>query len=193
MTALALALLLAGPPASWSDPFVPPVERFASYWPTHAQAPKPAPLPARKLTRADFADAPKPRALTAADARAQADALQAELAAEAAAYLVLSNRRDRAVVLSALLCDARQRAADAAAKNRSGTLDRPLALAYVKAVEVVEATELRLAVLDVRPLVCSLWPVARMVSCLGITAPAECETDAELAAMVRAAGKLGAP
>ena len=216
MTTLAFALLLAGPPVDWSDPFVPaapPVDRWAAYWPAHAvdrvvacpptmsaangrcwttpAATKPVPpLPAHRLTRADFTDAPKPRALTATDARAQAEAMNAELAADAAVYLVLSNKRDRAVVLSAMLCEARERRDAAAEKNRSGTLDRPLALAYVHAVETVEAAELRLAVLDVQPLSCNLWPVARVVQCLSIAPPIECESNAELAAQVRAADRL---
>ena len=190
LTTLLLVSTLAGPPAAWADPFVPPVERFASYWPTRAAKAKPAPVPSTRLTRADFVEVPKPRALTASEARAQAEALASDLAADVATYLVLTDKRDRAVVLSAMLCESRQRAEDAAAKNRSGTLDRPLALAYVRAVEARDAAELRLAVLGQEPLACGLWPVERLTACLGLLPATECAADEALAAQVRAAERL---
>jgi hypothetical protein len=185
LTTLLLASILAGPPA-WTDPFVPAApEHWVAYWPARAPQPKPQPTP--RLTRADFTDTPKPRPLTAADARAQAEAMATELVDEADVYLVLANKRDRVVVLSAMICDARASKDAAEAKNRLGILDQPLALSYVHDVEIIEAAELRLAVLAIAPLDCGLWPVERVVKCLSGTGPEICRTDAGLAAQVRAA------
>ena len=191
--ALLLVSTLAGPPADWSDPFVPPVERFASYWPTHTQAQKPAPLPPHRLTRADFVEPSKPRALTRAEARELAAAMTDELVAEAEVHAVLISKRSRAVVASGMLCEAHKRKAAAAQRNSLGILDQSLALAYVHAVSTIETAELDLSVLGVQPLACWLGPVADVAECLGNTPPTKCVTNPELAAMVRAAGKLGAP
>lgn len=197
LTTLLLVSTLAGPPADWSDPFVPvPVERFAAYWSAHVvpkpatPAPKPAPLPPRKLTLSDFADAPKPHPLTRAEARELAAAMTDELVAEAEVHAVLISKRSRAVVASGMLCEAHKRKAAAAQRNSLGILDQSLALAYVHAVSTIETAELDLSVLGVQPLACWLGPVADVAECLGDTPPAKCVNNTELAAQIRAAGKI---
>jgi hypothetical protein len=82
-----IALLTTFAASTWADPFapaddvrwtVPPIDRWASYWPTHtaSKAPAPAPIPQAKPAPIElhYTDPPHAGRLTTADFLSQAEA-----------------------------------------------------------------------------------------------------------------------
>ena len=134
------------------------------------------------LTHADFADQ------SAVDAARQiARAGLADLEAD----VILADSVQQRVLLSAMLCEAQQRAADTEAALARG-LTKILARAALRASADVDSAQLRLAVLRLAPLSCSASDVDLMTQCLGPVAPVSCESDDHMAAVSVAAERLAA-
>lgn len=174
MTAIVLALLLATPAADdpWAD-----VSTWASYWhvsqPTRIEPAKPVPLAFSDLSAI----------------RETATAMADDLAAEVAVHLVLADRGQQRVVVSAMLCEARQRAVDTESALANG-LTRPLARAAIRAAQDVASAQKRLLALDVVPMACGHRDVERIINCLGLMPSQACVDDDELAAQLAAAARL---
>ena len=107
------------------------------------------------------------------------------------ADLIRSDPTARRVVLSALRCDAEDRAATSEA-----TMERPRGFslqvlhAWQAARADVDRVDLQLAVLEQSPLACSAWAVAELAECLQAVAPTWCTTDPDLRNQVLAAEQL---
>ena len=196
------ATLAADAGAPWTDPFDPAT--WASYWPEHSPAPAvtlpPKPIPATMdsaalhagpWARADFIDPPDARPLDPDAARAMAAAL-AQAAAEAEQVdALLATRQGQRIVNSAILCRV---VVDLTAEGQSTTVARRrLAVLGEAAASRMEHARIALDVLAIQPLACDAYPVERLVGCLGLLPGPECTTDADLAAQVRAAERLGTP
>ena len=189
------ATLAADAGAPWTDPFDPAT--WASYWPEHSPAPAvtlpPKPIPATMdsaalhagpWARADFIDPPDARPLDPDAARAMAAAL-AQAAAEAEQVdALLATRQGQRIVNSAILCRV---VVDLTAEGQS-TMAARRRLAVLG-----EAATARMEQARITPLACDVYPVERLVGCLGLLPGPECTADADLAVQVRAAERLGAP
>ena len=194
----------AGAATPWADPFDPaslPPERWAAYWPVHTAPPAPLkltpPLKAKTIP-ADLSDtksSPRFVLLTKADflasaaeldeTHAMAVALAADLVTAVATDAVITSRAGQRVVLSALLCEAR------ALLISEDTHTTHAGRMWLIARQ--DRARLALDVLAIQPLACDAYPVERLVGCLGLLPGPECTTDADLAAQVRAAERLGTP
>ena len=163
-----LAAFLAAPPATWADPFAP-VEM--------------------RLTRADFFDPPQPKAKPQ-PYLASTEGLEwwavgedwGRAVTEAAPVLAtMSSRWNQRTIYSALQCHT------LALLNAPGQTTETARKRLI-AINLL-ATE-RLERAQITPLACDSWPVARIVSCLGLLPSAECTTDKDLALQVRAAERI---
>ena len=109
--------------------------------------------------------------------------------AELEADAILADSVQQRILLSAMLCEAKQRVTDTEAALSRG-LTKPLARAALRASRDVDSARLRLAVLGMRPLSCGTSDVDLVAQCLGPVAPASCESDDHMAAVTAAAERL---
>ena len=137
-------------------------------------------LAAGPLNHADFADQS-----TVDAARQIARAGLADIEADA----ILADSVQQKILLSAMLCEAKQRVTDTEAALSRG-LTKPLTRAALRASRDVDSARLRLAVLGMRPLSCGTSDVDLVAQCLGPVAPASCESDDHMAAVTAAAERL---
>ena len=117
-------------------------------------------------------------------ARALAAALARDMEAQARADALLATRAGQRLVNSAILC---QVVAALMAEGRSTTTARR------RLAVIGEAATARMERARIVPLACDAYPVERLVGCLGLLPGPECTTDADMAAQVRAAERLGSP
>ena len=117
-------------------------------------------------------------------ARAMAEALAREMEQSAQVEALLGTRAGQRIVNSAILCRV---VSDLTAEGRSTVVARR------RLAVVGEAATARLERARITPLACDAWPVERLVGCLGLLPGPECTTDADMAAQVRAAERLGSP
>ena len=122
--------------------------------------------------------APRDAAADAPTARA----LMADFDAQIAADAVLSSRSGQRLVLSALLCEATELLTSADTHTTSA--------GRLRLAEQAESARVRLTVLNIEPLACNAWPVARLVQCLGILPSLACSEDDVLAAQVATAERI---
>ena len=132
------------------------------------------------LTTADFLES----AERLDHAATMAGALEADFEAETAADAVLSTPQGQALVLSTLLCEARQTQDDLA-----DLLARGGERGYVsRQMRIAAAREQRARLglsMGLVPLACDDAAVVTLLQCLSIYAPAECATDAQVRAVER--------
>jgi hypothetical protein len=140
------------------------------------------------LTTADFLES----AERLDHAATMAGTLEADFDRETAADQVLSTPQGQALVLSTLLCEARQ-----TKRGLTDLLERGGERGYVAQQMRIAAARERKARLGLSmglaPLACDDVAVVTLLQCLSIYAPAECATDSELAAQARAAERLETP
>jgi hypothetical protein len=122
--------------------------------------------------------APRDAAADAPTARA----LMADFDAQIAADAVLSSRSGQRLVLSALLCEATELLTSADTHTTSA--------GRLRLAGQAESARVRLTVLNIEPLACDAWPVARLVQCLGLLPSLACSEDDVLAAQVATAERL---
>jgi hypothetical protein len=134
------------------------------------------------LAMADFVDSP---AVDRDDVRFSAAAMSLDLDADA----LLSRPDQQRIVLSAMLCEARQRLADTELALAAG-LTRPLARAAIRADQEARAASLRLQVMALCPMACGHREVQRVAECLAPAAPAWCSANPDVAAQVVAAERI---
>jgi tetratricopeptide (TPR) repeat protein len=116
-------------------------------------------------------------------------ALQIAFENECAIDGALSTRFGQRLVLSAMLCESQLRKKEIGDQLQNGPT-WPLMTADRKAgADVIKARE-RLTILDIVPLQCDVWPVERIVQCMGLLPSISCTEDDELSAQVHAFEKL---
>lgn len=194
---------------------VPPIEQWASYWSTPVSAPVPMPilvpvpkakplpdeLQDRPILQAkslpvELCDSDPPHAgrLSVADflspwevnrIYALASELTSDLVATAMTSQVISSRAGERVVLSALLCQARQ------LLGNENTHTTRAGRRFLVAQQ--DRAQLGLDMFGIQSLACNAFPVVQLMDCLDLVPAPECTTNSELAAQVRAARKLGTP
>jgi len=140
---------------------------------------------AGRLTTADFLES----AERLDHAATMAGALEADFEVETAADAVLATPQGQALVLSTLLCEARQTQDDLAdllaRGGERGYVSRQMRIAAAREQRARLGLSMGLA-----PLACDDAAVVALLQCLSIYAPAECATDNGLATQVRAATRL---
>ena len=171
---------------------------WASYWPT-TQAPvriepaktEPKPVAVQSLETLDLmAFAKLPVRVDPAQVHETAAALQSEMLAANAADAVMSTRAGQRLVLSALLCEAILRKSQTEDKLEVSLVAPVLAADANAGRDIVRAKQ-RLQKAAILPLACNLGPVDAIVECLNSLLPSvSCTESDELAAQVRAAGKI---
>ena len=134
------------------------------------------------LAMTDFVDSPQ---ADRDDVHFSAAAMSLDLDADA----LLSRPDQQRIVLSAMLCEARQRLADTETALAAG-LTRPLARAAIRADQEARAAALRLQVMALRPMACGHREVQRVAECLAPAAPAWCSANPDVAAQVVAAERI---
>ena len=118
----------------------------------------------------------------ASDAPTVARALMADFDEQLAADAVLASRSGQRLVLSALLCEA--------TSLLTSEDTHTTAAGRMRLVAQAETARERLAVLEIQPLACDAWPVARLVQCLDILPSISCTEDDVLQAQVATAERL---
>ena len=131
-----------------------------------------------------------PDAAALADAQQTAAALSADMDAALHVSTLLTSRRQQAIVLTALLCEAQLRKVEAEDKLET-LLGADILAAKANASRDVRRATMRLQVMDLRPLSCEAGPVDDVVQCLhSLTPSIRCTDDDDLAVQVRAATSL---
>ena len=118
-----------------------------------------------------------------------AGALESEFEAETAADQVLSSPAGQTLILSTLLCEARQTQDDLADLLARGG-ERGYVARQMRIAAAREAKARLGLSMGLQPMACDDAQVAKLLQCLSIYAPAECTTDTALAAQVRASERL---
>jgi hypothetical protein len=118
-----------------------------------------------------------------------AGALESEFEAETAADQVLATPAGQTLILSTLLCEAQQTQDDLADLLARGGERAYVARQMRIAAHREQRARLGLS-MGLQPLACDDAHVEKLLQCLSIYAPAECATDAALAAQVRASERL---
>ena len=131
-------------------------------------------------------DAPDP-----AEIRALARAMWAEMDSDS----LLADQRERIVVLSAMLCDARDRKAATEERLAAGPVDKAtfkqLTRAAVRASRDIDDAVALLAGTDGDPLPCAQYDVHHLLVCLSSAIePLYCQREQHVAAQVAAAARL---
>jgi hypothetical protein len=116
---------------------------------------------------------------------ALASELTSDLVATAMTSQVISSRAGERVVLSALLCQARQ------LLGNENTHTTRAGRRFLVAQQ--DRAQLGLDMFGIQSLACNAFPVVQLMDCLDLVPAPECTTNSELAAQVRAARKLGTP
>lgn len=102
---------------------------------------------------------------------------------------IVADPKARAIVLSAALCEARDRVQtswDAVVAFR----DKPSRKAWERARRHVERVQDIMGVLEVEPASCSAWDVSPLVVCMGPVPDSWCARDLHMLAAVEAADRL---
>ena len=131
-----------------------------------------------------------PDAAALADAQQTAAALASDMDDALRVSTLLTSRRQQAIVLTALLCEAQLRKVEAEDKLET-LLGADILAAKANASRDVKRAKMRLQVMSLAPLSCDAGPVDDVVQCLhSLTPSVRCTEDDNLATQARAATSL---
>jgi hypothetical protein len=110
----------------------------------------------------------------------------ANISRERFASKTLSDPIQQQIILSGILCEAKQRKADVEVAIEKG-LTKPLVRASLNADKDIESAKVKLRIMEVTPLPCSNRDVEKLTECLAPAAPLWCELNLDVASRVAAA------